>query len=463
MTRKKAKQADQRKDEMIKIEPNRACVVHGHNPKKDSATDRPKGSIIKCYSFADYGRKQAIEKAHAMHYAIAKSEASQGQEFQPVKIQSMFLLAEVQEMAESEIRLLVDPQRLAEIRKTDAKPHVRAYVVGHEGFSKGKLLGIGDKIKTWYRQAIQKLVEKLKIGTKIFSGHEPGTNDHQGRIQVGELIGKTVKYIDGKMKAIAAIYLRPEFTKNKFDVPSIEGDLIIQKNGDQIEVADVSEISGIALGDSDQNKPGFPEAQLLTSFQMFAGQGNEVKMNLKELKAEIKNAGYTIEEIWEKGDLENDPFISEIRREARKKSKDDGEFRNDPKLEKELERIKTSNLALVEENKKHQLKNQKAELQAKLPGIFDQRKLDDKQKAFVQKQFEKFSIDSDKPEESLQKFMDSCITEYKELTMLFGIAKPEPDKADKEKTEIFDPRIVQMPGPMELLPDEIAKNPLIPR
>lgn len=446
---------------MVKIEPTRACVVHGHNPSVGSATDKPQGSVMNCYSFAEYGKAKAIEKAHAMHYAIMKSEAGQSQEFQPVKIQSMFLLAEVQEMAESEIRLLVDPQRLSEIRKTDAKPHIRAYVVGHEGFSRGKLLGIGDKIKTWYRQAIQKLVEKLKIGTLIFSGHEQGTNDHKGRQKIGELVGKTVKYIDGKMKAIAAIYLRPEFAKNKFDVPSIEGDLIIEKNGDQIEVADVSEISGIALGDSDENKPGFPEAQLLTSFQMFSGQGDEVKiMDLKELRKEIKAAGYTIEEVFEKGEIENDPFISEIRRDDRKKTKDDGEFRNDPKLEKELEKIRVSNLALTEENKKHQLKNQKAELQAKLPGIFEQRKLDDKQKAFVQKQFDKFAIDSEKPEESLQKFMDSCITEYKELTTLFGIAKAEPEKAKPENDES---KIFQKPGPIEILPEEIANNPLIPR
>jgi hypothetical protein len=45
---------------------NRWCVAHGHDQKKDSETDRPKGAIIKCFN--------TKEEAIKMHVAIMLSE-----------------------------------------------------------------------------------------------------------------------------------------------------------------------------------------------------------------------------------------------------------------------------------------------------------------------------------------------------------------------------------------------------
>jgi len=50
-----------------------AEVRHGHEDTGGSR-DKPKGSLIKSFPFSKYGRKEAIKKAHAMHYAIIKSE-----------------------------------------------------------------------------------------------------------------------------------------------------------------------------------------------------------------------------------------------------------------------------------------------------------------------------------------------------------------------------------------------------
>jgi len=60
--------------EEVKVGTKQACVVHGHPKKVGSKTDKPIGTPIKCYSFDKYGRKEAIKKAHAMHYAIQKSQ-----------------------------------------------------------------------------------------------------------------------------------------------------------------------------------------------------------------------------------------------------------------------------------------------------------------------------------------------------------------------------------------------------
>jgi hypothetical protein len=58
---------------MIEKRGNRWCVVHGHPQKKGSARDKPKGSIIKCYSFEPGNKRSeaaARAKAQAMHSAI---------------------------------------------------------------------------------------------------------------------------------------------------------------------------------------------------------------------------------------------------------------------------------------------------------------------------------------------------------------------------------------------------------
>jgi len=60
---------------MVKVYSNRACVLHGHAQKAGSKTDKPKGSVIKCYYFGKDGdRELCIEKANQMHYAIMQSE-----------------------------------------------------------------------------------------------------------------------------------------------------------------------------------------------------------------------------------------------------------------------------------------------------------------------------------------------------------------------------------------------------
>lgn len=45
---------------------NKWCVVHAHPKKKGSKTDKPKGSIIKCYPGTEAGHQAALK----MHRAI---------------------------------------------------------------------------------------------------------------------------------------------------------------------------------------------------------------------------------------------------------------------------------------------------------------------------------------------------------------------------------------------------------
>ena len=81
-------------------------------------------------------------------------------------IEGKFLL-----MSDEAITDLVGAERIAELKKIDPTPLLKAFVVGHEGESKGRLIGFGNVIKTWVKSAIQYMHEKLIIGTKVFYLH----------------------------------------------------------------------------------------------------------------------------------------------------------------------------------------------------------------------------------------------------------------------------------------------------
>ena len=54
------------------------CVVHGPPQKPGSKTDKPIGSVIKCYSIKEYGEEGARKRAEAMHKAIVISQSKRG-------------------------------------------------------------------------------------------------------------------------------------------------------------------------------------------------------------------------------------------------------------------------------------------------------------------------------------------------------------------------------------------------
>jgi hypothetical protein len=59
---------------------DRWCVVHAHPQKPGSKTDKPPGTVIKCYKFKKGDKeseRRAKEKATRMHRAIMYSESQQ--------------------------------------------------------------------------------------------------------------------------------------------------------------------------------------------------------------------------------------------------------------------------------------------------------------------------------------------------------------------------------------------------
>ena len=191
--------------------------------------------------------------------------------------------AALQEMAADEIMEMVGESTLNKLRASDPNPLIKAFVVGHEGESRGNLVGVGNVIKRWIKTMIRALGSKIKAGLQLFQGHAE-TNETAGRTPIGEVVGTKLKEIDGRESIIVACHIKPEFRDLPLDVASVETTVDYKSVGDgTIEILGVSDVTGIALGSSQMQKPGFSGATLLGQLQAFVlehtdKQGSKLKL-----------------------------------------------------------------------------------------------------------------------------------------------------------------------------------------
>jgi len=346
---------------------------------------------------------------------------------------------QLQEMASDEILDHVPASAYKRIKKDDPKAEFRAYVIGHEGESSGKVVGMGRVIKKWAHSAIENINKKLAIGTKIFHMHGD-TNEHDGRKPIGEVVGKTLSDIAGRLSSIAIAYIFPEFRDVPLDVASMEADITmpetINPNARNVEV-DVEDITGIALGNSEIVKPGFAGATLLATMQEFADNASHEKppkegekpMTKSELIAGIREAKLTLSDLFSPREIADDSTVQDVIRDKRR-NEEGFESRMSAKLEAEkakLEQEKKDLQSKIDTLSKGQLKTKAAE--AIKPAI-EKRKLDEKQTAFVLKNAAKFDP---KSEESLagdlDKFLDAQLDDLRGFHELYGIKPGESGKA----------------------------------
>lgn len=348
----------------------------------------------------------------------------------------MKILAELQEMAASEILANIPAARYLEIKARDSKPEFRAYVIGEEGYSTGPLSGIGSAVKRWAGQTIRRLVDKLQEGLPLFLNHN-ADNSHGGRVQVGQAVGKFLRKVNDKLQAVMIGYILPEHRGVKLDAASIEADVEVEKNADGTYDVDVLQVTGVALGDRERFRPGFPAAGLIAQLQEFENQFDkkEMVMEKDELRRAIKTAGYTISDLFEPGDWKQDrTIIDHIERSFRE------EYGRRLKAEEKLSMLEAQHNEQIEN-----LKSEKAALAGKLVKVQVNEVSDGLLKSRVEKKalaapvvkYIKKELGSFRPEnldekEKLQAeiegFIDGKIDEFNDL---FGdLLKP----AEAEKT-----------------------------
>jgi len=181
-------------------------------------------------------------------------------------------------MAESEIKAMIPPYYFDNIKRRDPKPLFKAFVVGQEGKAESNWVGFGQVVKTWFKDAIGKLSRKIYPGLSLFYNHQETNEPDEDRREIGEVAGSRAQDVKGKFSAVIAAYIFPEYKKLTLDIASVEVDVFIDDSGvDEIHAVNVDDVTGIALGNSAVDSPGFPGATLLGELQAFVGKSKQTE------------------------------------------------------------------------------------------------------------------------------------------------------------------------------------------
>ncbi len=338
-----------------------------------------------------------------------------------------YLTATIQAVSRSEIEGIIDPLRLEQIKATDSDPDIRVYSIGHEGEANLHLPGIGKKTFTWIQAAVQWVADKLKLGTAVFDKHDPTTNSQEGRIQIGEVVGKTVRHIGDRLNTLAAIYILPQFKSRPLDIASIEADIEYTQDGSQAWPTAINNVSGIALGTSGIDTPGFPGATLLGAVQAyvqaFGGEIGDKTMNLSDVKTAVKELGLTPTQLFSVEDVMGDSVVATKVKEAKSTLQ---QAADRWKGEADTSREKLAKLENEKAGSDKKLKQ--TEMRSKSAAIVDtvlvDRKLDPKAELFVKRSLKNFTTeatDEDALKVDLGKFVDATNKEFQELAKdVFG-------------------------------------------
>lgn len=373
----------------------------------------------------------------------------------------------LQEMAAEDILDHVPASVYKRIKASDPKPEFRAYCIGHEGESTGKVVGIGRVVKNWVRSAIENMNAKLALGTKCFRAHGNETNDHDGRRPVAEVAGKTLTEVAGRLASVAIAYVYPAYRDVPLDVASVEAEITmperVSPNARAVDVS-VESITGIALGNSETVKPGFPGATLLATMQEFADQATSEKspkegekpMDLKELKQAIRDGKLKPSDVFDVEEITEDSIVRGVLRE-RRRNEEGYEQRQLPKLEAEKARLEQDKKDLQDQLAKLSrglLKTRVADL---LKPVIEKRKLDDKQSAFITRNLAKFEPTTEEalPGE-LDRFVDAQLDVLKEAASVFGIKSGEAGGAGVTEGKSGEPDLDALLTP-DALKDKTAK------
>lgn len=383
-----------------------------------------------------------------------------------------YIKAHIRAMAEDEVMQMIPGRVIKDIKREDPHPLFKAFVVSHEGVAGITVVGRGKTIQRWFAGAVRALAMKMKIGTKVFSGHAEN-NDHANRTQIGEVIGKGMEKISGFLSAIAVTYIYPQFKNEDYDIASIEANIMIPKDAKEFEVnePDVLGITGISLGDSKKDKPAFPDATLQVALQAFAEndpKGENKMKTLEEIKTAVQEGKHKPSDIFGSKELTNDPLIVE-QIEEKTNNLRGYNIRKLADSEAKVETLEKKNKDLkvkADEFTKHTLREKGRDI---FTTILKERKIDgDKKfKRYVDKMYDKDFSPKDETaiKQDANTFIDKHMDEFKDLfgeAVKVGELSKDDDKskdkkgvgADEDETKSEDGDNLLDPKNNELIPQD---------
>lgn len=224
-------------------------------------------------------------------------------------------------LSREDILSICDPETLAEIKKHDPQPLIKAYVLASEGDTTPTIIGpdgVRGGIVRWTSAAIYQLAEKVKQGVKLFAGHTSAETMDQAaagadRPGIAEVVGSAVIKA-GKTYNVVAAWFRPEFRSaaDSYDSVSVEVEYEheeTREGASRVSLVDrVLNVFGIALLRHDQ-VPAFKDARAIgVAYAEQYDNPERKKMSLKEaswdeLKAELKSRNMHIWQIASPEDL----------------------------------------------------------------------------------------------------------------------------------------------------------------
>jgi hypothetical protein len=336
-----------------------------------------------------------------------------------------WIRAEIQAMAENEISGMVDKGWLDGIRASDPHPIIKAFVIGHEGESDIILGGTPTPV-SWVKQAVGWIHDKIALYTPLFDGHgAPGDNSQIGRVPIGYIVGKRLTDVGQKVATVAAMYIFPPFKNLSFDVASIEADIGYEQNDGAVRPSFVEKITAVALGNSATSKPGFPGATLVGALQAFAdgARKDNTMPTPSEIKEMVKAANMKPSDLFGIADLEADSgtkrFVDDAKHDVYNQN-----IRLQTKvgeLETKLQKDTETHTAEVTRLKSEAVM---AKAQPTLAALITERKMPDKQAAFVNlrlKSFKGSAVDEVGLKAEMNRFVDEVQAEYLEVLKSQGI------------------------------------------
>ena len=326
---------------------------------------------------------------------------------------------------------IVDEATLRNIKARDPHPEIRLYSIGHEGEANLHLPGIGMKTFTWIQAAVRSIADQLKIGTAVFDRHNPDTNSHEGREQIGEVVGKTLRKIGNRLNTLAAIHIYDKFKSRPLDIASFEAEIEYDHDEHQAWPSSIKSVSGIALSNSGVDNPGFPGATLYGAVQAFvqafAGEFGDNKMNKSEVLQAVKELGLKPSQVFDIGDIMSDSAVAVKVRDgvADLTQKSDRLLRERDEAKGQVVKLENTNAETTKKLQQHTVQSKSATvLDAVLAD--PERKLDDKARMFVKRRHSSFTTsaeDEDTLKADVIKFVDGEVKEYAELAKdVFGVA-----------------------------------------
>lgn len=376
----------------------------------------------------------------------------------------------LREMSANEIAGMIPSDVISSIKAKDPNPVFKAFVIGHEGEARGNVVGIGNVVKRWFRDAVEKLHAKISAGIQLFHGHER-TNDPAGRTPIGEVVGKRLMRIGDRISSVVACYVFPSFRHLPLDVASIEADVVMDTKGRDVVVTEVEDVTGIALGNSAVDTPGFAGATLLGQLQAFAKSnsvgGDLMDLTIEDVKAFLKTGKVAPSDVFGMEDLAADPLVVGFA-ESRVKARVAGEWAGRKEAEEKLAKAKAEYdekvAGLTKQISGLRIETAKTKMGPMFEAQRTSRKLDDRQAKFIQSRIGRFTpTNPDDIDKEFNTFLDSEIDEYNRIAKdVFGVNEPKPGNGDGNAgpgtgTEPIEPKDSGTDNPYL----DPTKNPMI--